>query len=92
MPRRTLARNRKPLTESQIQEIRRKERNFNNRRRYALKQKEAFLKEYEAICKKYGCAMMSFYGVYLTKQKRGEEIRTIKQHLISIRRQLNKEY
>ncbi len=85
MPRK---RNRKPLTESQIKEIRRKEKNYKSRKKYALKQMESFLVEYNRICKKYGCFILSFYGSGISKQKRGETIYTIKRHLESIKRQL----
>lgn len=91
MPRRRRG-NRKSLTKEQIQEIRRKEKNYKSRERYKLKQMELFFIEYDQICKKYGCFILSFYGCYVSKQKRGEKNRTIKSHLESLRRYLNDEY
>jgi len=76
------------LTEDQIQEIRRKEKNSKNRKRYRLKQKELFFAEYKKICKKYGSYIRSFYGAHLYKQERGEKIYTIDSHLESIKRGL----
>ena len=85
MPRR---RKRKPLTKEQIAERRRKDKNYNARKRYALKQKRLFYIEYEKLCKKYGCYSDSLSGAFITKQKRGETIYTIKSHLGSLRRSI----
>ena len=85
-------RNRTPLSKEEINEIKRKRKNYKSRKRYALKQMESFLAEYGNICEKYGCFILSFYGTHVSKQKRGEKNYTIKSHLESIRRQLNEDY
>ncbi len=81
MPRR---RNRKSLTESQIKEMKRKHKNYKSRKAYELKQRELFFNEYEKICKKYGCYIGSLSGAFVTKEKRGEKIYTIKSHLETV--------
>ncbi len=73
------------LTEAQIQEYRRKNKNHNNRRKYKLKQIKLFFAEYRKICKKYGCFVQSFYGSQISKQQRGEKLYTINSHLKSIK-------
>jgi len=72
------------LTEAQIQERKRKAKNYNSRKRYEQKQMKLFLAEYSKICKKYGCFILSFYGTHISKQQRGEKIYTIDSHLRSI--------
>ena len=74
------------LTEAQIQEHRRNKKNYNNRKRYKLKQMELFFEEYAKICKKYGCFVQSHYGSQISKQQRGEKIYTIDSHLKSLNR------
>lgn len=81
MPRRH---KREPLTDCQIQKIRRKEKNYNSRKRYKLKQRKLFFNEYDRICKKYGCYIGSLSGAFVSKQKRGETIYTIKSHLETV--------
>ncbi len=78
------------LTEAQIQEIRRKDKNYKKREKYSLKQRELFFTEYEKICKKYGCYIRSFYDAHLYKQNQDEKIYTIKSHLVSIKYGLKK--
>jgi hypothetical protein len=85
MPRRP---RRKPLTKEQIAELNRKNRNFQARARYALKQKSLFYTEYEKLCKKYGCFVQCLYGAHITKEKRGEELYTIQSHLETVRRSI----
>lgn len=77
-------RKRIPLTEAQIQEYKRKDKNFANRRRYKLKQMKLFYIEYVKICKKYGCFVQSHYGSQISKQQQGEKIYTIDSHLKSL--------
>lgn len=79
------------LTEAQIQERKREKNNLKRRRKYESKQKKLFLSEYEKICAKYGCFVLSYYGTYISKQKQGEKIYTISSHLKSLKRDLDKE-
>ena len=88
MPRK---RNRKPLTESQIKEIKWKAKNYKNKKRYAINQMQLFLIEYARICRKYGCYIGLGSG-FIYKQKRGETIYTIKSHLKSVERNLENHY
>lgn len=74
------------LTEIQIQEYRRNKKNYNNRKRYKLKQMKLFFNEYVKICKKYGCFVQSFYGSQISKQQQGEKIYTIDSHLNQLKR------
>ena len=87
MPRR---RKRKPLTKEQILERRRVDKNYQARNRYTLKQKKLFYVGYEKLCKKYGCYSDSLSGAFITKQKRGEKIYTIKSHLNSMQRSIRR--
>ena len=82
MPRR---RKPKPLTDKQIAELNKRNRNFQARQRYALKRRKLFYIEYEKLCKKYGCFVQCLYGAHITKEKRGEEIYTLQSHLESVR-------
>ncbi len=85
MPRR---RKRKPLSDEQIKERRRKDKNFNTRKRYALKQKILFYIEYEKLCKKYGCFVQCLYGPHIKKHYHRETIYTLSSHLDSVQRSI----
>lgn len=82
------SRRKRILTKEEIQEHRRKDKNYKSRKSYELKQSELFFAEYDKICKKYGCFVQSFYGSSISKQKRGETIYTIKSHLSSLKHKL----
>ncbi len=85
MPRR---RKREPLSDEKIKELRRKDKNYNARRRYALKQRILFYIEYEKLCKKYGCYIGSLSGSFIKKQPRDETLYTISSQLDTLKRHL----